>query len=170
MEQGFYDRSIIGGGDRIMLFAFSGHYPVTRQPTNQHPPTGRPSVTPVHRLVGTPPPPLPYAPRLGPPPLPSRLLARSARRPAAATSACPRVCLPPLLTGRPHRALPRLAGHEPQDADRDGGRRACLREEDHAARGALQYVVHARRRAAHLARQPGRSRLHAPLRDPAAQP
>jgi len=27
MEQGFYDRSIIGGGDRIMLFAFSGHYP-----------------------------------------------------------------------------------------------------------------------------------------------
>lgn len=24
---GFYDRSIIGGGDRIMLFAFSGHYP-----------------------------------------------------------------------------------------------------------------------------------------------
>lgn len=24
---GFYDRSIIGGGDRIMLYAFSGHYP-----------------------------------------------------------------------------------------------------------------------------------------------
>ena len=26
MASGFYDRSIIGGGDRIMLGAFTGHY------------------------------------------------------------------------------------------------------------------------------------------------